>query len=142
MRHLPYGFGGGAAGPGPLGVRDGGRRIERFTAGDTGAPVELGTAVTVGGGAGESSPIDITVGFEGSTGSGAGGGGGGAVKAGTGFFGSSVDTAKTAAAVSATMMAPRSTIPKRSAKLDFFGVKSTGAMLRIGPRPLATSFAV
>ena len=113
--------------------------MERFTAGDTGAPVEVGTAVTVG--AGESSPMDITVGFEGSTGSGAGGGGGG-VTAGTGFFGSSVDTAKTAAAVSATTTSPRSAIPKRRAKLDFFGVKSTGAMLRIGPRPLATSFAV
>jgi len=138
---LPYGFGGGATGDGDVGVRGGGRRIERFTAGDTGAPVEVGTAVTVGDGDG-SSPIVMTLGFEGSTGGGAGGGSGAAVGTGRAFFGSSVETAMTAAAVSATMTAPRSTMPKRSAKLDFFGVKSTGAMLRIGPRPLATSLAV
>lgn len=139
---MPYGFGGGATGDGALVVRDGGRRIERFTAGDTGAPVAVGTAVALEvGGAGGSSPIDMTVAFEGSTGSGAGGGGAD-VGAGTGFFGSSVDTAMTAAAVSARMSAARRTIPKRSATLDFFGVKSGGAMLRIGPRPLATSFAV
>lgn len=68
--------------------------------------------------------------------------GAGASTAGAGFLGSSVETAYTAAAVRATTARPITTMRSRIATFDFFGSISTGAMLRIGPRPLATSCAV
>ena len=68
--------------------------------------------------------------------------GAGVIAAGAGFFGSSVETAYTAAAVRATTARPTTTMRSRIATFDFFGSISTGAMLRIGPRPLATSCAV
>lgn len=91
---------------------------------------------------GASLPNVSTVGPGGGSGAFGAGVGGGVMTAGAGFFGSSVDTAYTAAAVSATTTRPTSTMPSRIATFDFFGSISIGAMLRIGPRPLATSCAV
>lgn len=59
-----------------------------------------------------------------------------------GCFGSSVDTAMTAATVRRTTTAAVTIIPARAPTLVFFGGGATAAMLRIGPRPALMSCAV
>jgi hypothetical protein len=59
-----------------------------------------------------------------------------------GCFGSSVDTAMTAAAVSDTTMPPRRTRPIRAARLRVSGLELSAGRLRIGRRPATTSWAV
>lgn len=142
---MPYGFGGGARmeGTTPRGVW---RGAAGFFALGAAVAEAVGAAVGVVVAGGASLPNVSTVGPGGGSGAfgvGVGvGGGAGVMTAGAGFFGSSVETAYTAAAVRATTARPTTTMRSRIATLDFFGSISTGAMLRIGPRPLATSCAV
>lgn len=135
---MPYGFGGGA--------------IPRRLAGAFGAPDDFDFGLGVGGagadaeaeGTSSGSPIDIVEGIvvEGSGGTTGRGGGSGAVSTRVGVcgFGSSVETAMTAAAVRETTIPPRRSKPIRAA--SFLGWASGAGMLRIGRRPRATSWAV
>ena len=97
-------------------------------------------AGVVGGTSSAPSPTSFAVG--------AGGGGGAktvrAVAVAGAAFGSSVETAMTAAAVSATTIAAATKSPTRAPTLGFFSprVMSIAARLRVGPRPLPMSFAV
>ncbi len=165
---FPYGFGGGAIalrlaggagapafafgfGEGVLvaaGVLGVGVGEAAFGAGD--AAFGVGDAA-FGAGSGSStssigSPIVITEGI--GAGSSGGASAGSSVDAADAVdalvverLGSSVETAMTAAAVSATTTMPIAARPIRFARLSF-GRTGTAAMLRIGPRPLATSSAV
>ena len=64
------------------------------------------------------------------------------VALGAGRFGSSVDTAITAAAVRSVMTPPTAAIPMRAASVVFFAAGGIAGRLRIGARPALMSFAV
>lgn len=96
--------------------------------GSTGSPIEI----PAGAGAGSGTLVT-----EGST-----GGSALADALGVPGFGSSVETAITAAAVSRTTTTPTTAIPIRAARLAFFGSTGTAGRLRIGARPALMSWAV
>jgi hypothetical protein len=160
--YLPYGFGGGAtprrlagadntgAGRAELSVDGGAERGGfgwRRPADGALAPTDpVGVATAVGaaaegGRSSTGSPREIVE--EVVVGAGAGRGAGLVVATGAACFGSSFDTAMTAAAVSETTIAPSASSAARTRKLGFFSVRgSKDARLRIGARPAPISFAV
>lgn len=87
-------------------------------ASSTGSPIEIVDGTAAGGGA----SVSVTV----TTGA--------LAAADAGAFGSSVDTAITAAAVRSTTTPPTSASPMRTPMLAFVGGGGIDAMLRIGPR--------
>ena len=122
--------------------------MPRRLAGGVGVPDRrLGGGVVGAAGAGGASsigsPIEITdgAGSGAATDGAADGGGGGATELAVGGFGSSVETAITAATVRRTTTPPNRDRPTRSA-MFFFGGGSTSGRLRIGARPLPMSCAV
>lgn len=143
---MPYGLGGGATPrrPESVGAAAAGdfARREAFGVGGAAAVGRMAEAEAVAAGASSTgSPIEI---IGGGDGSGVGFAGGAETEAvvGIGRFGSSVETAMTAAAVIATTSVPTTASPTRRTRLAVFGAWSTGGTLRIGRRPSTTSWAV
>jgi hypothetical protein len=147
MSYLPYGFGGGArpfrlAGvAGVVEVGDGigagrGLGLGPATVGDGTADVDV---VAAPRGSSIGSPIEIVDGIGLFATAGASTGNGEAVAEGVGRFGSSVETAMTAAAVRTTTNPPINPSPIRGPRLAFFGGSGgIECMLRRGARLMSS----
>lgn len=144
---LPYGFGGGAIVFRPAGADEvaAGAVAFGFAFATTGAGAGAGVVTgVVGPSSSSGSPIEIVEGTGAGSlvATGATSTFGSALALGVARFGSSVETAITAAAVRRTTTPPPTAIAIRSPRLAFFGAGAGGGMLRIGPRPVLMSRAV